>query len=114
MWVEQGVSWQWPASFQDMHAAAADPPSGEGGIIPVQWFTCMCVLVSASLQRLLAQTTGEVTATSPPAPRALRRCLPRWLSALCLALLRTVPAFPDHSGWSQVSGWEACSRRTGV
>lgn len=38
----------------------------------------------------------------PPSPRALRCCPPRRLSALCLALLGTVPAFPGHSGQSRV------------
>lgn len=106
MWVERGVSWQWCASFQDTRAAVADPPSGKGGVIAVLWFTCMCVLVCASLQRLLAQTTGEVTATSPLPQRALRSGPPRRLSAVWLALLGTVPTFPGYSGWSQVSGWE--------
>lgn len=79
------------------------PPSGNGRVIRVRAVHVhMCLPVSASLRRLLAQVTGEVTATSPPSPGALRCRPPRWLSALCLVLLGTVPASSGHSGQSHV------------
>lgn len=46
------------------------PPSGNGGVIPVRAVHVhVCLPVSASRRRLLAQVTGEVTATSPPFTR---------------------------------------------